>query len=380
MKFKYLLILLVLLLVGITSKTKAQDETERIVYYQMEPLDDSLFVKIQEEMFIDPPDPKAEIIVDLRDPNNQTLTIKGALYPLLAFSPETRAKIVAYPFKLDLQNNITYSSVFTSVFQKMKFKKVLQPPTKTQISSSLAYINPYLELFGGERFGIPIKKDIGLSFGLGTPYSGPLETGFIEANFHLLGFKVGLFSNIDAFTTFREVNNFNNLYAAQGVQVGYVVPFGNFFEIGYQKVTKEYSPEKVNQILQQNGLAELNYYPKIMQGSYVNWEFRYPVRVFGATRGKFYVAKYMNEWHFGYMGRELSLAGSTFDLRIDAMPSSPDRNPQYVLDLTVQKILESWGFSAFSLGPAVIFTRTSTGGFGVTSMFLNLRIKVGTSL
>ncbi len=372
-------IFLFLIIFGLAVNLFAQEDGERILYYQMEPLNDSLFVKIQDEMFIDPPDPKAEIIVDLRDPNNQTLTIKGTLYPLLAFTPETRAKIVAYPFKIDLQTNITYSSVFTAVVDKMKFKKILAPPTKTQINSSLQYINPYLELFGGERFGIPLKKDIGLSFGLGTPYSGPLETGFIEANFHLLGFRVGMFSNIDAFTTFREVNNFNNLYAAQGIQVGYVIPFGNFFEFSYQKVTKEYSPEKINQI-RENGLPELNYYPKIMQGSYVNWEFRYPVRVFGATRGKFFVAKYLNEWHFGYTGRELSLAGSTFDLRIDAMPSSPDRNPQYVLDITVQKILESFGFSAFSLGPAAIFSKTSSGGFGVISIFLNMRIKVGTSL
>lgn len=372
-------IFLFLIIFGLAVNLLAQEDGERILYYQMEPLNDSLFVKIQDEMFIDPPDPKAEIIVDLRDPNNQTLTIKGTLYPLLAFTPETRAKIVAYPFKIDLQTNITYSSVFTAVVDKMKFKKILAPPTKTQINSSLQYINPYLELFGGERFGIPLKKDIGLSFGLGTPYSGPLETGFIEANFHLLGFRVGTFSSIDAFTTFREVNNFNNLYAAQGIQVGYVIPFGNFFEFSYQKVTKEYSPEKINE-LRQNGLPELNYYPKIMQGSYVNWEFRYPVRVFGATRGKFFVAKYLNEWHFGYTGRELSLAGSTFDLRIDAMPSSPDRNPQYVLDITVQKILESFGFSAFSLGPAAIFSKTSSGGFGVISIFLNMRIKVGTSL
>ncbi len=39
----------------------------------MERLDDSLFIKIQEEMFIDPPSPKAEIFVDIRDANNQTI-------------------------------------------------------------------------------------------------------------------------------------------------------------------------------------------------------------------------------------------------------------------------------------------------------------------
>ena len=75
----------------------AQDEEEKILYYQMEPLDDSLFIKIQNEVFIDPPDPKAEIIVDLRDANNQTVSIKGTLYPFLAFAPETRAKDYNFP-------------------------------------------------------------------------------------------------------------------------------------------------------------------------------------------------------------------------------------------------------------------------------------------
>ena len=80
----------------------AQQE-EPILYYQMEPLDDSLFIHIQQQVFIDPPDPKAEIIVDLRDPNNQTVSIKGTLYPFLAFKPETRAKIQTYPFKINLE-------------------------------------------------------------------------------------------------------------------------------------------------------------------------------------------------------------------------------------------------------------------------------------
>ncbi len=379
MKHKLSLLFFFVLLFYAGMNLLAQDE-EKIVYYQMEPLDDSLFIKIQEEMFIDPPDPKAEIIVDLRDPNNQTLMIKGTLYPLLALSPETRAKVIMYPFKIDLMNDVTFTSVFTNVFEKMKFKKIVQPPTKTQISSNTSYINPYLQLFGGERFGIPIKKDIGISFGLGTPYSGPLETGFIEANFHILGFRVGMFANIQAFTLLKDNNNFNNLYTTQGMQFAYVLPFGNFFEISYQKISREFTDEEVKILRDKYGLPDLNYYPKLTQGSYLNWEFRYPIKVFGATRGKFYVAKYMNEWHFGYTGRELSLAGSTFDLRIDAMPSSPDRNPQYVLDIVVQKILESWGFSAFALGPSAIFSKTENGSFGVTSMFVNMRLKVGTSL
>ena len=65
----------------------AQDDEEQINYFQMEPLDDSLFIYIQQELFIDPPDPKAEIIADLRDNNIQTISIKGSLYPFLALSP-----------------------------------------------------------------------------------------------------------------------------------------------------------------------------------------------------------------------------------------------------------------------------------------------------
>ena len=135
----------------------------------MEPLDDSLFVKIQSEVFIDPPDPKAEIIVDLRDPSNQTVTIKGTLYPFLAFTPETRAKIITYPFKINLEEDINFGSVFTRVVGKIRVNKVFQPPTLLQISSTLHYINPFLQAFGGERFGFPLKNDIGISFGFRNP-------------------------------------------------------------------------------------------------------------------------------------------------------------------------------------------------------------------
>ena len=66
--------LIVILLLGFNS-IFAQEEEEQIRYYQMEPLDDSLFINIQTALFIDPPDPKAEIVVDLRDANNQTISI-----------------------------------------------------------------------------------------------------------------------------------------------------------------------------------------------------------------------------------------------------------------------------------------------------------------
>ena len=42
----------------------------------------------------------------------------------------------------------------------------------------------------------------------------------------------------------------NNLYAGEGIQIGYVFPFGNFFEIGYTNTSNELRPEVVNSILQ----------------------------------------------------------------------------------------------------------------------------------
>jgi hypothetical protein len=357
------------------NKLYAQQE-QPILYFQMEPLDDSLFIKIQKEVFIEPPDPKAEIIVDLRDPNNQTVSIKGTLYPFLAFTPETRAKIQTYPFKINLEENINYGSVFTRVLSRLNLKKIVSPPSYYQISSTLGYINPFIQLFGGERFGIPIKNDLGISVGLGTPYSGPLETNFLDAQFHLLGFYVGGFTHNDAFVFIKGSDNRNNLYASMGYEFGYVIPIGNFFEVSYLNATNGFDSAEIASYKAFNKKYNES---KFIKGSYFNWELRYPFGFLGSTRGKFYVAHYLNEMHIGYTGRELSLAGSTFDFRFDVMVHSDIRKPQYVCDLLIQKIAEGWGFSALALGPSFILGTKDKGGFGVTSIFLNLRLKVGTS-
>jgi hypothetical protein len=372
---KLFLIVLTLILFA-AGRLFAQQE-EQINYFQMEPLDDSLFINIQQEVFIDPPDPKAEIIADLRDANNQTLSIKGVIYPFLAFKPDTRAKIQIYPFKLNLGESINYGSVFTRVLDRIKIKKLFAPPTVYQISSVLEYINPFLQIFGGERFGFPIKGDIGLSFGFGTPYSGPLETNLIEANFHILGVTVGAFSSFDQLTNLNIMSSNNNLYVTGGYQVGYVFPFGNFLQVSYSNVLSKPTTAQINKYKVNDAK---NPHIKIIDGASMNWEFRYPISVLGSTRGKVYAGQYFNEWHIGYTGRELSIAGSTFDFRFDAMPHSDIREPEYVVDLLVQKIFDSWSFSAIAIGPAAIFGNNRQGKFTCTSLFLNLRLKVGTSL
>ncbi|HMN50299.1 MAG TPA: hypothetical protein PKD67_14235 [Ignavibacteriaceae bacterium] len=386
---KYIFLIIILFLcLGYSQSLFAQDEKEQIVYYQMEPLDDSLFIKIQEALFIDPPDPKAEIIVDLRDANNQTISIKGVLYPFLAVTPELRARIITYPFKLNLEEDITYSSVFTRVIQKIRFGKFAQPPTKMQISPTLGYVNPFFQLQGGERMGMALKQDVGLSLGIGTPYSGALETNFIEANFHILGVRAGIFTHIDAMIEAMKEQNHNNTIVSEGYQINYVLPFGNFFEFGYLKATTKIGdPKRQSYLNKAAGTVvtkndTIKYEARIIDGnqSYINWELRYPVSVLGSTRGRVYLAQFLDEWHFGFAFREMSLAGSTFDFGFDGMPGSKYREPQYNINLLVQKIMEVWGFSAFSIGPSISLSTLDTGSFGITKIFVNLRFKIGTSL
>lgn len=384
---KFLFLFCILFSAGILI---GQQEEEPILYFQLEPLDDSLFISIQEQLFIDPPDPKAEIIADLRDANNQTISIAGALYPFLALKPETRARIITYPFKINLEETITYSSVFIRVIEKLRLQKILNPPSALQISSGLGYINPFLQAQGGERFGFPIKSDIGVSIGLGTPYSGVLETNFIEMNFHILGVRLGIFRNADAFIEIKDNNNHNNLIVTEGIQVAYTIPLGNFFEIGYWNGNKavsqsqylKYTFYSVNKdAIVRNPDGSVRYQPYIVDNeSFLNWEFRYPIKVLGATRGKIYVARYLDELHIGYTGREMTLGGSVFDLRFDAIVNSPARPNQYVCDIIVQKIFDMWAASAIAVGPGFILSDTKSGSLGFTSFLFNLRIKVGTSL
>jgi hypothetical protein len=309
MNYKVLLLtpLIIFVLVLITGgETFAQDQ-EPIRYYQMEPLDDSLFIHIQDQLFISPPDPKAEIIVDLRDPNNQTISIKGTLYPFLALKPETRALIVTYPFKINLEETTNYGSVFTRVIEKIRLDKIASPPSVLQISSTMSYINPFIQLLGGERFGVSLKSDAGISFGVETPYSGPLESNMVEANFHILGFHAGVFSNIDAITQIQTKNNHNNIYVTNGYQFGYVIPLGNFFEISYLEASKKFTNSQRATYIHNNAIvygpdSTIKYSAYFVEGDYVNFEIRYPIKIMGSTRGKFYGARYLDEWHIGFTG------------------------------------------------------------------------------
>ena len=76
----------------------------------------------------------------------------------------------------------------------------------------------------------------------------------------------------------------------------------------------------------------------------------------------------------------MSLVGSVFDFRFDALVSSKQRQPQYVLDLMIQKVFDYWGFSVIAVGPSITLGTNKNDKFGLTAGFVNLRIKVGSSL
>ncbi len=216
---------------------------------------------------------------------------------------------------------------------------------------------------------------------MGTPYSGPFETNFAEVNFHIIGLFAGVYSHIEDLTDIKAVNNNNNLYASVGYQIGYVIPFGNFFQISYTDRLSKFTPDKLIKYKGGDGVDSVtNPNVKLIDGSSVNWEIRYPLSILGSTRAKIYFGQYLKEWHIGLTGRELSLAGSTFDFSFDAMPHSDIRLPEYVINILVQKIFESWGFSALAIGPSMVLGTDRSNRFTATSLFLNLRIKVGTSL
>ncbi|RKY93864.1 MAG: hypothetical protein DRQ01_03745 [Ignavibacteriae bacterium] len=385
MNFKNIFIASLFILIFPSLNLFAQEDEELILYYQMEPLDDSLFIKIQQQYFIDPPDPKAEIVVDLRSLNDQTISIKGTLYPFLALDPEFRALVITYPFKLNLEETIDYGSVFTNIIKRLRFDKIINTPSVFQISPTLGYINPYFQLIGGERLGFAIKKDIGFSIGLGTPYSGVLETNFLEVNFHILGLRAGIVNNDDTFISANGPNNHNNIYFTDSWQINYTLPFGNFFEFGYFKTSGTFSERELKRYLNESSIVRnpdstILYQPFLVQGAFYNWEFRYPIKILESIRGKIYLSKFLNEIHVGFTGRELSFAGSVFDFRFDAMVSSRTRQARYVIDVMVQKVFDYYAYSAIAIGPSIILGTTKKNKFGLTSAFFNLRFKIGSSL
>lgn len=408
LKFTFSVITITLLAIILfqNSSLKAQVESEdnprSWKYFRIfaRAYDDSVFLKVQDELNIEPKLESYLIVVNYSDPSpiNQYVVIGDE------FSPDA-SRFLWSDLSKDVQDGlinwsasnkenlnkkkINYGSVFTDVFKKMKVKNVIQPPAKERdILSTTAYINPYFQIFGADALGIPIKKSVGLTFNLGTPYSAPMETDIVGAGVNILGFHVGVTSKISelglgsvnevdsGYTTPTQfIADYNNIFGPTlGLNVTYVIPFGNFFEIGFFTVLDTGSGVNPSQVLNTgtNQLMPNN----ILKGNYTNFEFRYPFRFLGSTRAKVYFAQLYGEKHAGFIGREMRLAGSQFDLRLDATFGGI-RDFQFLFEPLISNIGEGFALTSFAIGPSFRFGTRDNNKFGLLTIMINMRLKVG---
>lgn len=365
--------------------------------------DDKKFREIQSVLGIDPPlgtitlcfnltDPKLQFVTvgDENDPTSKSYSASQVPDSILSFMVQWRG-INKYNLS---KVGYNYASVFVEAIKKVKIGEFLAPPKREiEIVNSVAYINQYLNFFGGDALGIPIKRGFGFSFHIGTPYSGPLETDIIGASFHMLGASIGVTTRIKELVLKRSAGatkdereskfgNYNNIFTPKlGLEMNYVIPFGNFFQVGYFSTmdTGDYDPPLPIKNNSPDSTDSYKYMPNnvLVKGGYVNWEFRYPIRIFRSTRSKIYVAKYLGEVHCGFIGRELTLANSVFDVRINATFGSTKRNFQLLMEAYVSSIGEGFSLSSFAIGPSVRLTKSPDGKLGAVTILVNARLKIG---
>ncbi len=284
-------------------------------------------------------------------------------------------------------SEIPWHYILTSVVGKIVLsnnQKIKWNQPKYKYEPFGSFINEYFTLFGGERLGLPIDRNlgIGLSLGFGSPYSGPLETNFYEANFHILGGAIGAFNSFGDVGDFYPKNNFNNVYSTLGFQASYSFPLSDIIRFQYQQVINEISKSAKDEILNKTRVISSDgtvFEPKFLTGHYINFEIRYPISVLASPFGKIYLADYEHEWHFGMRFYEMSLGykiQTKFDFRFDYMIKDMDniRQPQLSCDLLFSNLFESFA-KDFAFGPSFSFSKLP-GGFGLLKAFINLRIKL----
>lgn len=364
--------------------------------------DDSIFYYVQEEMAIDPKLESYTIIVNLMDVNalNQYVSIGDETDPSairMAWSQLTKKiqdGLVNWmgTNKENLNpNNLTYHSVFTDVLRQIKIKEFVAPPKRERaIRSTTAYINPYFQLFGAEKLGIPVKRSLGFTFGMGTKYTAPFESDLVSVGFNIIGVGINYNTAIDNLNTHDISGEFgdnlpwkqyNNIYyPLRGIELTYVIPLGNFLEIG---VLSEIKPNGVPEndhgprfIFYENGDSSKPMPNNVIKGSYFNAEFRYPFRMFGSTRSQFYAAYYADEINIGLFTRESRLAGAVFDFRTN-FTLKKIRNFQVLIEIMVSNIGEGFALNSFAIGPSIRLSKNENGKFGVITAFVNARFKLG---
>lgn len=364
--------------------------------------DDSIFFLVQDDMGIDPKLESFNIIVNISDPNEQNQYVvigadefdpSATRAPFSQLSKRVQTGLInwAGTNKENLNpKRLDYASVFIDVIRQIKIKEFIAPPKKERaIRNTTAYINPYFTVFGWEPLGIPVKRSIGFTFGMGNKYSGPFESDEISAGFNMLGVNVSYVTRIRELNTHdlgsdsvenKPWKQYNAIFMPpRGLKLSYVIPLGNFLEIGVYSEIKEtgVTPGGGPPLYVFRNKLDSSLMPNnLVTGSNLIAEFRYPFRMFGSTRTQFYVAYYMNETHIGLFTRESRLVGSVFDFRVNATLKKI-RNFQLLVEIMVSDIAESFANNSFAVGPSIRLSKLDTGKFGLLSAFVNFRFKLG---
>ncbi len=364
--------------------------------------DDSIFVIAQDDMGIDPKLESFSLVVNISDPNpqNQYVVLGDELDPSAQrFAWSQLSKRVQDGLKnwtgtnkenLN-QKKLDYASVFIDVIRQIRIKEFVAPPKKERIiRNTTAYINPYFTLFGWERLGIPLKRSIGFTFGIGNKYSGPFESDQISMGFNMLGISVSYVTRIRELNTHdlgtdsvenKPWKQYNAIFTPpRGIELTYTIPLGNFLEVGVYSEIKETGVEPGGGpplYRFHNQLDTSKYMPNnIIKDNFLLAEFRYPFRMFGSTRTQFYVGYFANEVNIGLFTRESRLVGSVFDFRVNATLKKI-RNFQILGEIMVSNIAEGFALNSFAVGPSVRLSKLDNGRFGLLSAFLNIRFKLG---
>lgn len=363
--------------------------------------DDSIFIIAQDDMGIDPKLESFSIVVNITDPNAQNQFVvlgdesdpSAQRYAWSQLSKRVQDGLVNWSGtnKENLnQKKLDYASVFIDVIRQIKIKEFIAPPKRERvIRNTTAYINPYFTVFGWEPLGIPVKRSIGFTFGIGNKYSGPFESDEVGAGFNMLGV------NITYVTRIRELNThdlgtdsvenkpwkqYNAIFMPpRGIKLTYTIPLGNFLEVGVYSEIKEtgVTPGGGPPLYTFYNAKDSTVMPNnIVTGSNLIAEFRYPFRMFGSTRTQVYAAYYMNEMNIGLFTRESRLVGSVFDFRINATLKKI-RNFQLLVEIMVSNIAEGFALNSFAVGPSIRLSKLDTGKFGLLSAFVNFRFKLG---
>lgn len=365
--------------------------------------DDSIFFYAQEDMGIDPKMESYTLIVNISDPNpmNQYVVLGDEADPSAQRFAWSQLSKRVQDGLINWQgsnkenmnpNRLDYASVFIDVIRQIRIKELVAPPSRERaIRNTTAYINPYFQLFGGEKLGLPIKRSMGFTFGLGSKYTAPFESDLVSVGFNIIGIGINYNTAIDNLNTLEidsgstesglPLKQYNNIYfPRRAIELTYVIPLGNFLEVGVfteiKSATSTANEHGPKYIFYENGDSSKPMPNNIVKGTYVNAEFRYPFRMFGSTRTLFYVAYYANETHIGLFTRESRLVGSVFDFRTDFLLKKI-RNFQILIEIMVSGIGEGFALNSFAIGPSIRLSKKENGKFGLITAFVNARFKLG---